>query len=84
MPNLDHRSFFRFRRQDPDIKLSSSMESSPESIVTSKIEKLVLLEDMETLLEPPDIKLFVSCLLDVIFLNNSFRASLNRLQNSKI
>jgi hypothetical protein len=65
---MQHRSFFKFKRQDPTMKLSTSMEKSPESIVTSKVEKLVLLEDLEEL-HAPDIKLFLSYMFDVYFLN---------------
>lgn len=67
MPMLRHRSFFKFKRQDPATKLSDSIENSPESIVTSKIEKLVLYEDLEAL-QAPDIKLFLSYLLNVFFI----------------
>jgi hypothetical protein len=63
-PMLRHRSFFKLRRQDPTVKLSASVKNSPESIVTSKIEKLVLLEDLEEL-KAPDIMLFLSYILDV-------------------
>jgi hypothetical protein len=66
---MQHRSFFKCKRQDPTMKLSTSMEKSPESIVTSKVEKLVLLEDLEELCVP-DIKLFLSYMFDVCFIKS--------------
>jgi hypothetical protein len=53
---------------DESVKLSLSEDTSPETIVTKAIEKLIRLEDIHQL-NAADVTLYISKLLSVFFKN---------------